>query len=190
MHASESVYERSHVYLYCILEIMDPRFPVGPYVAPETITSAQRNAWIDEIAQTPSAMRAAVAGLTQSQLDTPYREGGWTVRQVVHHLPDSHIHAYTRMKWALTEDRPLVRGYDEAKYAELPDYRVTPVEVSLQLLESLHARWVALMRSLTEADLARVYVHAENGPTRLDQQIAHYAWHCRHHLAHARQALK
>jgi hypothetical protein len=167
-----------------MLEIMDLRFPTGPYVAPDTITPEQRTAWIDEIARTPAAMRAAVAGLSQAQLDTPYREGGWAVRQVVHHVPDSHIHAYVRMKSALTEEHPLVRAYDEQKYAVLPDYRDTPVEVSLVLLEALHARWIVLMRSLTEADFSRVYVHSENGPTRLDQQIAHYAWHCRHHVAH------
>ncbi len=163
---------------------MDPRFPIGPYVAPTAITAGHRVAWIDEIARTPAAMRAAVAGLTDAQLDTPYRDGGWTVRQVVHHVPDSHIHAYVRMKSALTEEHPLVRSYDEQKYAALPDYQHTPVEVSLALLESLHARWVVLMRSLNDADFARVYVHSENGPTRLDHQIAHYAWHCRHHVAH------
>ena len=139
---------------------------------------------MEEIAQTPSALRRAVDGLADAQLDTPYRDGGWTVRQVVHHVPDSHIHAYVRMKSALTEEHPLVRAYDEQQYAVLPDYRDTPIEVSLALLDALHARWVVLLRSLTDADFARVYVHSENGPTRLDHQIANYAWHGRHHVAH------
>lgn len=167
-----------------MLETMDPRYPIGPYVKPDTTTPAQRAAWIEEIAATPATLRAAVTGLSEAQLDTPYREGGWTVRQVVHHLPDSHIHAWVRMKSALTEDRPLVRAYDEVKYAQLPDYGATPVEVSLALLDNLHARWVVLLRSLTDADYTRVYVHSSDGATRLDQQLAHYAWHGRHHVAH------
>lgn len=170
-----------------MLETMDPRYPIGPYAKPATTTPEQRAAWIDEIAATPAALRAAVEGLTEAQLDTPYREGGWTVRQVVHHLPDSHMHAWTRMKSALTEDRPLVNAYNEAKYARLPDYRL-PVAGSLALLENLHARWVALLRSLSDADFARVYVHSEDGPTRLDQQLALYSWHGRHHVAHILRA--
>jgi hypothetical protein len=151
---------------------------------PATTTAAQRSQWIEEIAATPAALRAAVAGLTDAQLDTPYREGGWTVRQVAHHLSDSHIHAWVRMKSALTEERPPVRAYDEVRYAELADYRLAPVEMSLALLEALHARWVVLLRSLTDADLARVYVHSADGPVRLDQQISNYAWHGLHHVAH------
>ncbi len=167
-----------------MLETMDLRYPIGPYVKPATTTPEQRAQWIAEIAATPAELRAAVKGLTDAQLDTPYREGGWTVRQVVHHLPDSHIHAWVRMKSALTEDRPLVRAYDEVKYSQLPDYSLTPVEVSLALLENLHARWVVLLNSLAEADWARVYVHSSDGDTRLDRQLAHYAWHGRHHVAH------
>lgn len=162
----------------------DLRFPIGQEVVPTTTTEEQRAQWINEIAETPAALRAAVVGLNDAQLDTPYRDGGWTVRQVVHHVPDSHIHAYIRMKWALTEDQPLVKPYDEAKYAELADYRLTPVEVSLQLLESLHTRWVGLLRSLTPADFSRVFMHQEKGAVRLEQQIASYAWHGRHHVAH------
>lgn len=162
---------------------MDLRYPIGPYVTPATTTAEQRTQWIEEIAATPAALRAAVAGLSTAQLETPYRDGGWTVRQVVHHLSDSHIHAWVRMKAALTEDRPQVQAYNEAAYARLADYR-EPIEVSLLLLEQLHARWVTLIRSLTDADFARVYVHSENGPVRLDQQLAHYSWHGRHHVAH------
>jgi hypothetical protein len=161
----------------------DLRFPVGPYSPPTTITTEQCATWIEEIAAAPAALRAAVVNLTDAQLDTPYREGGWTARQVVHHLPDSHIHAWVRMKSALTEECPPVRAYDEVKYAELPDY-LAPVETSLALLDALHARWVVLLRSLTGADLARVYFHSADGPVRLEQQLALYAWHGRHHVAH------
>jgi hypothetical protein len=157
---------------------------------PSTTTAEERRRWIEEIAAVPAAMRAAIEGLTGAQLDTPYREGGWTVRQVVHHLPDSHIHAWVRMKAALTDERPLVRAYDEGAYAQLADYRLAPVEGSLALLESLHQRWVVLLGALTESDFQRVYVHPENGPVRLDQQIANYAWHGRHHVAHITELRK
>jgi len=167
-----------------MLENMDLRFPIGPEIVPSTSTAEQRAEWIEGIAETPSGLWMAVGGLTDAQLDTPYREGGWTVRQVVHHLSDSHIHAYIRMKAALTEDNPPVRGYDEAKYAQLPDYRLTPVDTSIGLLELLHERWVVLLRELTPADFERTFLHSERGVVRLDQQLASYAWHGRHHLAH------
>lgn len=169
---------------------MDPRYPIGPFVMPATTTADHRAQWIKEIAATPAALRAAVAGLSDTQLDTPYREGGWIVRQVVHHLCDSHIHAWVRMKSALIEVRPAVRAYDEVRYAELADYRLAPVETSLDLLEALHARLVVLLRSLTEIDLARVYVHSADGPVRLDQQLANYAWHGLHHVAHITELRK
>jgi hypothetical protein len=169
---------------------MDLRFPIGPEIVPINATAEQRAQWIEEIAQTPAALRAAVAGLSDAQLNTPYREGGWTVRQVLHHLPDSHIHAWVRMKWALTEDEPLVKAYDERKYSELEDYHVTPVEVSLQLLESLHARWVGLLQSLGPGEFSRVFLHQEKGAVRLEQQIASYAWHGRHHVAHITELRK
>jgi hypothetical protein len=173
-----------------MLENMDPRFPIGPFVTPATTSEEERAQWIEEIAQVPAGLRAAVDGLTDAQLDTPYREGGWTVRQVVHHLPDSHMHAWVRMKAALTEDRPPVRAYDEVAYAKLADYRLAPVEVSLTLFEALHARWLTLLRSLTEDDFARVYLHSSDGPVRLDQQIALYSWHGRHHVAHITELRK
>ncbi len=123
-------------------------------------------------------------GLTPAQLDTPYRPGGWTVRQVVHHVPESHMNAYVRFKLALTEDEPVIKPYDEARWAMLPDIAVAPVEASLALLEALHLRWVALLESMTNAEFTRRFQHPELGPVRLDQSLASYAWHGRHHVAH------
>ena len=162
----------------------DLRYPVGKYEAPARIDAAQRSRWIDEIAALPAQLRAAVAGLDEHQLDTPYRSGGWTVRQVVHHVPDSHMNALTRFKLALTEDNPTIKPYDEAAWAMLPDSRM-PVASSLMLLESLHARWVALLRALKEEDFQRTYLHPEHGRTfTLGGLLAMYAWHGRHHTAH------
>ena len=139
---------------------------------------------IDEIAGCAPAMRAAVAGLDETQLNTPYREGGWTVRQVVHHVPDSHMNSYVRFKLALTEDKPTIRPYDEAAWAELPDSRSTPIATSLTLLETLHDRWVGLLRSMSDADFARRIIHPERGELTLDALVTMYAWHSRHHVAH------
>ena len=140
---------------------------------------------IGQIAAAPAHMREAVRGLSGEQLDTPYRDGGWSVRQVVHHVPDSHLNAYIRMKFALTENAPQIKPYDEAEWAKLADSRVTPVETSLTLLESLHERWVGLMRSLRVEDFARTLRHPEHeGILTLDWLIAMYAWHGRHHVAH------
>jgi hypothetical protein len=144
-----------------------------------------RRAAIDEIAALPGRMREAVAGLGDIQLDTPYRPGGWTVRQVVHHVPDSHVHAYIRLKLALTEDSPTIKPYDEKTWAQLADSRL-PVEVSLTLLDSVHARWVALCRDLKASDWARTFNHPEypEGPRTIDWLVQVYAWHSNHHLAH------
>ena len=140
---------------------------------------------LDIIAVAPERMRSAVAGLDESQLDTPYRDGGWTVRQVVHHVPDSHLNAYLRLKFALTESTPTIKPYDEAEWAKLDDVRVTPIEVSLSLLESLHTRWVGLMRALRPEDFRRGFKHPEHDGTQtLDWLVAMYAWHSRHHVAH------
>jgi hypothetical protein len=128
-------------------------------------------------------MRAAVAGLTEGQLDTPYRPEGWTVRQVVHHVPDSHLNSYVRFKLALTEDAPVVKPYDEGLWAKMAD-AAAPVEMSLVMLESLHARWVRVLESMSEADFARSFRHPELGPVRLEQNLALYAWHGKHHVAH------
>ena len=163
---------------------MDPRYPVGPWDRKSRFTAAERAAHVDSIAATPAAMRAAVAGLSDAQLDTPYREGGWTLRQVAHHVPDSHANAYIRLKLALTEDNPTIKPYDEAAWAKLVDSRDTPVETSLRMLESIHERFVLLLRSLDEAQCARTLEHPDNGTMTIDMLIGMYSWHGRHHVAH------
>jgi hypothetical protein len=160
------------------------RYPIGKYQPPAEITPAQRAEWIDRIASVPARLRAALAGLSEAQLSTPYRDGGWTLRQVAHHVPDSHMNAYIRFKWTLTEDTPRIKAYAEAAWAELPDTRETPVEVSLTLLEALHQRWVVLLRSIPEAEWSRSFDHPENGVTRLDRALGLYAWHGDHHIGH------
>jgi uncharacterized damage-inducible protein DinB len=162
----------------------DPRYPIGRFTFDGKATPELRGQWIGEIAAAPGALRAAITGLTPPQLDTPYREHGWTVRQVVHHLPDSHLNAYTRIKLALTEEEPVIKPYDEARWAELPDVLATPVETSLTLLESLHRRWVLLLRQLGPPELARRFRHPEhNRSIGLDEMLALYAWHGKHHVA-------
>ncbi len=162
----------------------DLSYPIGRFAYAGESTEEQRRAFIDRIADMPQNLRAAVAGLTAEQLDTPYRPGGWTVRQVVHHLPDSHINSYCRFRWALTEDSPSVKGYDQERWAQLTDARTAPVELSLALLDALHSRWVVLLRSMAPADFARTFVHSELGPVTLDRNVALYAWHGDHHVAH------
>lgn len=129
-------------------------------------------------------MRDAVQGLNEEQLDTPYRDGGWTLRQVVHHVPDSHLNAYTRIKLALTEPAPVIKPYDEAAWANLPDTRDVPIDVSLNLLDAVHTRWVALLHAMSDDDFRREYVHPETGRHNLDHLLALYAWHGPHHIAH------
>lgn len=163
----------------------DLRYPIGPFAYAGTMTDVQRAECVARIAAAPGKLRAAAAGLDDAQLDTPYRPGGWTVRQVVHHVPDSHINAYTRFRLALTEDTPTIKPYEEARWAELPDARGLPVAVSLALLEALHARWVPLLRGLTTADAARQLRHPEHGRLMsLDELLGLYAWHGDHHVAH------
>ena len=161
----------------------DPRYPIGKFEAPTAYTPESRAALIAQIAAAPGALRLAVAGLTVAQLDTPYREGGWTVRQVAHHVPDSHANAYVRVRLALTEDEPLVKTYNEAKWAELIDARTLPAEVSLALLDALHLRWVVLWNSLSDAQWKRAYRHPEYGTVSLEWVLSQYAWHGRHHVA-------
>ena len=163
---------------------MDLRYPIGKYEPKAPLSPAERANAISQIAAAPKSLRDAVAGLSQEQLDTPYRPGGWTVRQVVHHLPDSHLNAYVRFKLALTEDEPTIKPFDEARWAELQDSRETPVEVSLALLEALHQRWDVLLRSLRPEDFARRLRHPERGLMTLDDMVGIYAWHGRHHVAH------
>lgn len=162
----------------------DLRFPIGRFSRPSSYTQDARAEYIAAIAATPAALRAAVAGLDDSQLNEPYRPGGWTVRQVVHHVPDSHANAYVRFKLALTEDAPLVKTYDEARWAELEDSRSTPIDVSLTMLDALHERWVRVLQAMTAGDFAREYTHPEQGRNSLDYMLALYAWHGPHHVAH------
>ena len=163
----------------------DLRYPVGKYEYGGPWTEAQRAAFIQTIADTPARLREAVGGLSAAQLDTPYREGGWTVRQVAHHLPDSHMNAFTRFKLALTEEQPTIKPYDEVRWAELGDVPGTPVENSIALLDALHQRWVVLLRSMQGKDWERTYIHPEHGKTfTLDNVLGMYGWHCRHHVAH------
>jgi uncharacterized damage-inducible protein DinB len=162
----------------------DLRYPVGRLERKSSLTSSERRAAIDAIAAAPPALRAAVKGLTDAQLDTPYRPEGWTVRQVVHHVADSHMNAYMRFRLALTESNPTIKPYDEAKWAELPDARTLPIGVSLDLLDRLHDRLVHLLRATKDADFQRTLQHPENGPMTMDSLLAVYAWHGRHHTAH------
>jgi hypothetical protein len=163
---------------------MDLSFPIGKFSFPQTVDSEQRLQMIDEIADAPAKFREAVRGLDDAQLDTPYRPEGWTVRQVIHHVADSHMNSYIRFRLALTEEQPAVKGYEEKEWAKLHDSHTMPVEVSLQLLDALHGRWVDLLISMSEADFERSFRHSEKGLIRLDQNLALYAWHSRHHAAH------
>jgi uncharacterized damage-inducible protein DinB len=160
------------------------KYPIGPCSYPPTSTTEERRTWIANVAETPANLRAAVAGLTAAQLDTPYRPGGWTVRQVVHHVPDSHVNAYVRFKLALTEDVPVIKPYDESAWATLPDATSTPIEVSLDLLEALHDRWVRLLSAMSDAEFARQFRHPEIGTMSLGTYLAGYSWHGKHHVAH------
>jgi hypothetical protein len=163
----------------------DLRYPVGKLELVVPATNDVRRAAIEDIAALPSLMRAAVAGLSDAQIDTPYRPGGWTVRQVVHHVPDSHMHAYIRLKLALTESAPTIKPYNEQTWAELPDSRM-PIDVSLGLLDAIHARWVTLLQALKAEDWARTFHHPEypEAPRTIDWLAQGYAWHSRHHVAH------
>ena len=161
------------------------RYPIGQFAYRGLQTAEQRRACIERIEAAPGLVRSAVGGLTERQLDTPYREGGWTVRQVVHHLPDSHLNAYTRFRLALTEATPTIRPYIEHRWAELSDAKTAPAEISLSLLEALHRRWVPLLRSLGPAEWESRYLHPEHGREwTLDEALAMYAWHGEHHTAH------
>jgi uncharacterized damage-inducible protein DinB len=164
--------------------MIDLRYPIGPFkLDDDHLTEEQRQLFINQIAETPAKLRQAVKGLSPEQLDTPHRPGGWTVRQVVHHLPDSHLNSYFRFKLALTEDEPVIKPYDEARWAELSDSRDTPIEVSLGLLESLHERWVVLLRAMPAWQYERKFRHPELGVVSLNKNVALYAWHGRHHVA-------
>jgi hypothetical protein len=162
---------------------MDMKYPIGKFQFNGEITNTVTRDWINEIEDLPELLRDAVKVLDNEQLDTPYRSGGWTVRQVIHHLADSHMNAYVRFKLALTEEKPVIKPYDEAKWAELSDYKL-PIDISLSLLETLHKRWTNLLRSLSPADMKKTFIHPDSGDVSVGQNIGIYAWHGRHHLAH------
>ena len=160
------------------------RYPVGRFNPTAVTAASERVRLLDSMAAAPARLRAAVQGLSEEQFDTPYREGGWTVRQVVHHVPDSHLNAYIRMRWALTEERPAIKTYQEKAWAELSDARSAPVSVSLDLLDALHARWLLLLRAFDAADYQRVLVHPDWGDMTVETLVRLYEWHGRHHVAH------
>jgi uncharacterized damage-inducible protein DinB len=162
----------------------DPRYPIGKFSYAGPPTPEQKQRYLTDIEQTPSRLRAALRGLSEQQLDTPYRDGGWTLRQVAHHVPDSHMNSYIRFKLALTEDEPTIKGYMEDRWAELPEANHAPIEVSLALLDSLHQRWMLMLRQLTDAEWKRTFRHSELGPMSLEKSLALYSWHGRHHVAH------
>jgi uncharacterized damage-inducible protein DinB len=168
----------------------DLRYPIGKFSYEGPPNEDQKEVLVEEIAETPSKLRAAVSRLTDSQLDTPYRPGGWSIRQVVHHLPDSHLNSYVRFKLALTEDEPTIKPYAEDRWAKLPDSKVTPIEVSLTMLGSLHDRWVRLLRSLTPEQWRRTFRHPVLGLMTLEKTLALYAWHGKHHVAHITELRK
>lgn len=168
----------------------DLRYPIGQFDHTGPVTDADLRGWLGDIEALPEQMRLAIAGLTDQQLDTRYRPDGWTLRQVVHHVPDSHLNAYVRCKWALTEDTPRIKAYHEERWAELTDYRTVPVSSSLEFLGVLHRKWLGLLRSLSREELSRKFLHPESGVTPLDRTIGMYAWHGRHHLAHITTAVK
>ena len=163
----------------------DPRYPIGPFDQPDSLTSDERARAIAVLAALPVELRAAVEGLSDEQLDTPYRDGGWTLRQVVHHLPDSHMNSFVRFRKGLTEAEPTIGTYEEARWAELPDAAL-PIDVSLRLIDALHERWVAMLGALGDEQWARRIDHPEIGWMRLDQLLALYEWHSLHHVAHIR----
>jgi hypothetical protein len=168
--------------------VTDRRYPVGHFEAPSSIDDETLQDWIHEIAELPAQLRATLAELDPAALDRPYRLGGWTRRQVIHHLADSHTNSLVRFKWALTEQRPLIKAYDERAWSELADVQRVPIATALDFIEALHARWVVLLRSLTRAELRREFVHPESGPVELTVNVGIYAWHGRHHLGHLRLA--
>ena len=168
----------------------DPRYPIGKFTFEVPPTEAQRSNYIEDIEKAPAALRTAIKDLSKAQIETPYRDGGWTVRQVVHHVPDSHLNAYVRFKLALTEDEPTIKPYLEDRWASTLDIPTTPPEVSLALLDSLHDRWTRLLRTLRPADWKRNFRHPELGTVSLERTLALYAWHGKHHIAHITELRK
>ncbi len=168
----------------------DPRYPIGKFNFEGTLSDDQRKQLIDDIEQAPAALRSAIKNLDAKQIETPYRDGGWTVRQVVHHVPESHMNAYIRFKLALTEDEPTVKPYMEDRWAATGDVESTPLDISLALVDSLHDRWVRLLRTMKPEDWKRSFRHPEMGLVSLDRSLALYAWHGKHHVAHITELRK
>jgi hypothetical protein len=160
------------------------QYPIGKFSFDKEATTEKRRGWLRDIAELPRHAREAVAGLTKAQLDTPYRDGGWTPRQVVHHMADSHMNAFIRIKLAITEQNPTIKPYDQNAWSTLPDVIGADVSLSLSILEGLHGRWSLLLESLQPKDFDRTFLHPENGPMTIDRAVQIYAWHCRHHVAH------
>lgn len=162
----------------------DLSYPIGKFAPPAEYTPDGRATAIEQIRQMPALLRAAVRGLTEIQRLTPYRDGGWTVAQVVHHLGDAHLNAVIRLKWTLTEDKPTIKVYDQAKWATLADASSADIDGSLRLVDAVHERWVDALETLTSEDFAREFIHPDRGPQTIDRNVAMYAWHGRHHVAH------
>ncbi len=162
----------------------DLRFPIGKFDSEIKVTPRLREQFIETIEELPAKFRQAIAGLSDEQIDTPYRDGGWTIRQLVHHVADSHVNSFCRFKFGLTEDAPTIKPYDEAAWAEMADSKNAPVDLSLNIIDGVHARWTLLLKSMTEADFARQINHPERGAMSLDSLLALYDWHSRHHTAH------
>lgn len=169
---------------------LDLRYPIGKFQYEGPYTPARREELIEVLSELPGRMQAAVAGLTPQQLDTPYRDGGWTVRQTVHHVAESHMHSFLRFRLAITENNPTIKPYDEAACANLVDSREEPVEVSLTLLDALHRRWVTMLNAFQPDDWQRTFTHPDRGPMTLDMTLGIYAWHSRHHTAHITELRK
>ena len=167
------------------------RYPIGKVKLPNVIKSQDIKAWITVLEETPNKLKQLVRNLDEKQLDTPYREAGWTIRQVLHHVVDSHMNSYIRFKWALTEEEPVIKAYFEERWAELPDATGGPAELALQALEALHVKWTYLLRGLDEDQLQRCFIHPEsNSKVSLEQNIGIYAWHSQHHIAHIENLMK
>ena len=183
IHTRHITAKSNHGKIRAVTDLNDPRYPIGRFAPPTANTAETRAALIDNLRQLPSKLHQAVSGLNDAQLDTPYRDCGWTVRQVVHHLADSHANSYIRVKLALTEDWPTINAYDEAAWARMPDSSL-PIASSLELIEALHIRWVAVLESLAESDFQKGFIHPERGRSDLATTLAIYSWHGRHHTAH------
>jgi hypothetical protein len=167
------------------------KYPIGQVHIPENITKSTIENWINDIAHFPLRLENLVKNLTEEQLETPYRDGGWTVRQTVHHCGDSHVNSYIRFKWTMTEDQPTIKAYFEDRWAEIFDTKEAPIELALNFLHAVHAKWVYLLKGLTDDDLNKTFIHPESGDTvSLKKNIAIYAWHCNHHYAHIENLLK